>query len=59
MRKTERNGWDVLEASGTLLRGVRLAAVAAGIAIVLSSGMARAQDDEITPPSRRKSSRTS
>jgi hypothetical protein len=46
MRKTERNGWDVLNASGVLLRSVRLTAVAAGIAVVLSSSMARAQDDD-------------
>lgn len=46
MRKTGRNGWDVLKASGVLPRGVRLAAVAAGIAVVLSSGVARAQDDD-------------
>ncbi|WP_439922874.1 hypothetical protein [Nitrobacter sp. JJSN] len=46
MRKTERNGWDVLNASGMLRRSVRVAAVAAGIAVVLSSGVARAQDDD-------------
>jgi hypothetical protein len=46
MRKTGRNGWDVPKASGMLPRCVRLAAVAAGIAIVLSSGVARAQDDD-------------
>jgi hypothetical protein len=46
MRKTGRNGLDVLNASGMLLRGARLAAVAAGIAVVLSSGVARAQDDD-------------
>ena len=46
MRKTGQNGLDVLNASGMLLRGARLAAVAAGIAIVLSSGVARAQDAE-------------
>ncbi|MEO6381897.1 MAG: hypothetical protein ABI146_06860 [Nitrobacter sp.] len=46
MRKTGRNGLDVLNASGMLLRGARLAAVAAGIAVVLSSGVARAQDAE-------------
>jgi len=46
MRNTERNGWDVLGATATLLRGVRLAAVATGVAVVLSAGMARAQDDE-------------
>jgi hypothetical protein len=46
MRNTERNGWDVLGATATLPRGVRLAAVATGVAIVLSAGMARAQDDE-------------
>jgi len=42
MRKTGQNGWDVLNASGPLVRGLRLAA----IAVVLSSGVARAQDDE-------------
>jgi hypothetical protein len=46
MRKTGRNGWEVLKASKLLLRGARLAAVAAGIAVVLSSGVARAQDDD-------------
>jgi hypothetical protein len=46
MRKTGRNGWDGPEASELLPRCVRLAAVAAGIAVVLSSGMARAQDDD-------------
>ena len=46
MRNTERNGWDVLGATAMLLRGVRLAAVATGIAVVLSAGVARAQDDE-------------
>lgn len=46
MRKTGQDGWNVLNASGPLLRGLRLAAVAAGIAVVLSSGVARAQDDE-------------
>ena len=60
MRKTGQNGLDVLNASGMLLRGARLAAVAAGIAVVLSSGVARAQDAKMmTPPSRRRSSRTS
>jgi hypothetical protein len=46
MRKTGRNGWEVLKTSGMLPRGVRLAAIAAGIAVVLSSGVARAQDDD-------------
>lgn len=46
MRNTERNGWDVLGATAMLLRGVRLAAVATGVAVVLSAGMARAQDDD-------------
>jgi len=46
MRKTGQNGWNVLNASELLPRGLRLAAVAAGIAVVLSSGVARAQDDE-------------
>ncbi|GAB1715328.1 MAG: hypothetical protein NTAFB05_03700 [Nitrobacter sp.] len=46
MRRAGQNGWDVLRASGMLPRGVRLAAVAAGIAVVLSSSVARAQDDD-------------
>jgi hypothetical protein len=46
MRKTGRNGWDGPKASELLPRCVRLAAVTAGIAVVLSSGMARAQDDD-------------
>lgn len=46
MRKTGRNGWDVPRVWGMLLRSARLAAVAAGIAVVLSSGVARAQDDD-------------
>ncbi|EAQ33902.1 hypothetical protein NB311A_14607 [Nitrobacter sp. Nb-311A] len=46
MRNTKRNGWDVLKAAAMLLRGVRLAAVATGVAVVLSAGMARAQDDD-------------
>ena len=46
MRKTGRNDRDVPEARGTWLRGVRFAVAAASIAIVLSSGMARAQDDD-------------
>lgn len=46
MRNTERNGWDVLRAAATLLRGARLAAVATSIAVVSSAGMARAQDSD-------------
>jgi hypothetical protein len=46
MRKTGQNGWDVLNASGMLLRGVGVAVAAAGIAVVLSSSVARAQDDD-------------
>lgn len=46
MRKTGQNGWNVLNASGMLLRGLGVVAAAAGIAIVLSSSVARAQDDE-------------
>lgn len=46
MRNTERNGWEVLRAAALLPRSVRLAAVAAGIAVVASAGMARAQDDD-------------
>lgn len=44
MRKTGMNGWDVLNASGMLVRSIHLAAIAAGVAIVMSSGVARAQD---------------
>lgn len=46
MRKTGQNGWNVLNASGMLLRGLGVVAAAAGIAIVLSSSVARAQDDD-------------
>lgn len=48
MRNTEQNGWDVLGAAATLLRGARLTTVAAGLAVVLSAGMAHAQDDDNT-----------
>jgi hypothetical protein len=46
MRKTGTGGWAVHNSSGTWLRMVRLAAVAAGIGLVMSAGIARAEDDE-------------
>lgn len=48
MRNTEQNGWDVLRAAATLLRGAQLATAAAGLAVVLSAGLAHAQDDDNT-----------
>jgi hypothetical protein len=46
MRGTEANGWMVHNSSRTLLRALRLAAVVAGIGLVMSANVARAQDDE-------------
>src|SRR4051794_8003138 len=46
MRKTGTGGWAVGSASGTWLRMARLAAVAAGIGLIMSAGIARAEDDE-------------
>jgi len=46
MRETGTGGWAVGSASGTWLRMARLAAVAAGIGLIMSAGIARAEDDE-------------
>jgi hypothetical protein len=44
MRDTGLNGWSVRTSSDALLRGLRLAAVALGIGLVMTAGVARAQD---------------
>jgi hypothetical protein len=46
MRDTGLNGWSVRTSSDALLRGLRLASVALGIAFVMTAGIARAEDDE-------------
>jgi hypothetical protein len=46
MRKTETSGWMVRRPKGALTRGLRLAAVALGIGLVMTVGVARAQDAE-------------
>jgi hypothetical protein len=46
MRDTGSNGWSVRTSSDALLRGLRLAAVALGIGLVMTAGIARAEDDE-------------
>ena len=46
MRKTETSGWMVRRPKGALTRGLRLAAVALGIGLVMTIGVARAQDAE-------------
>jgi hypothetical protein len=46
MRETGTSGWSVHISSDALLRTLRLAAVAAGIGLVMSAGVARAQEDE-------------
>jgi hypothetical protein len=46
MRKTEAGGWMVRKPKGALTRGLRLAAVALGIGLVMAVGAARAGDDE-------------
>src|SRR4051794_15526451 len=45
MRETESNGW-VVHNSSTEWRKLRLAAVAVGIGLIMTAGVARAQDDE-------------
>jgi hypothetical protein len=45
MRETETSGWGVHNSSRTL-RALRLATVALGIGLVMTAGVARAQDDE-------------
>jgi hypothetical protein len=46
MRQTEARGWVVHNSSRTWLRALRLAAVALGIGVVMTAGIARAQDAE-------------
>jgi len=46
MRKTEASGWMVRRPKGALTRGLRLSAIALGIGLVMTVGVARAQDDE-------------
>jgi hypothetical protein len=46
MRETGTGGWAVHNSSAKWLRLARLAAVAAGIGLVMSAGIARAEDDE-------------
>jgi hypothetical protein len=46
MRDTEASGWIVQNSSGALTRGLRLAAVALGVGLMMMSGVARAQDDD-------------
>src|ERR1700712_4757118 len=46
MRDTETGGWIVQNSSRALLRALRLAAVVAGVGLVMSAGAVRAQDDD-------------
>jgi hypothetical protein len=46
MRDTETSGWIVHNSSGALSRGLRVAAVALGVGLVMTAGAARAQDDD-------------
>src|SRR5882724_5828057 len=46
MRKTETSGWMVPGSPGALRRALRLAVIALGIGVVMTAGIARAQDDE-------------
>jgi hypothetical protein len=46
MRKTEANGWMVGRPKGALTRALRLSAIALGIGLVMTVGVARAGDDE-------------
>jgi hypothetical protein len=46
MRETGTSGWGVHMSSDALLRTLRVAAIAAGIGLIMSAGAARAQDDE-------------
>jgi len=45
MRETEASGWGVHNSSRTL-RALRLAAVLLGVGLIMSAGVARAEDDE-------------
>jgi hypothetical protein len=46
MRKTEASGWMMRRPKGALRRGLRLSAITIGIGLVMTVGVARAQDDE-------------
>jgi hypothetical protein len=46
MRDTEASAWIVQNAQAALSRGLRLAAVALGVGLVMTVGAARAQEDE-------------
>src|ERR1700687_4489662 len=46
MRRTEASFWMGRNSSGALSRGLRLAAVALGVGLVMTAGAARAEDDE-------------
>jgi hypothetical protein len=46
MRQAEALGWIVQNRSRTMMRALRLAAIALGIGLVMSAGVARAEDDE-------------
>ncbi len=46
MRETEASGWNVRTCPGTQTRALRLAMFALGVGLVMTTGVARAQDDE-------------
>src|SRR5664280_1988735 len=46
MRETEASGWIVQNSPETLMRALRLAAVALGVGLVMTTGVARAQEDD-------------
>jgi hypothetical protein len=46
MRKTEASGWMGRSSSKALRRGLQFAAVALGVGLVMTTGAARAQDDD-------------
>ena len=56
MRQAEASDCIVQNPSRTMMRALRLAAIVLGIGLVMSANAARAEDDEVIPPSRKKSS---
>jgi hypothetical protein len=46
MRETETSGWNVRTCPGTRTRALRLAMITLGVGLVMTTGVARAQDDE-------------
>jgi hypothetical protein len=46
MRETEASGWIVQKPKDALTRALRLALVSLGVGLVMTAGVARAQDDE-------------